>query len=173
MYLENKRWCFFLVLPIFDGVIMDGHPIFWVVDAGVVGFHHDTRCPPQFLVRIVLFLHFIGRIYLSKILLHHFIGFIWIITPLMKINVLVQETRFVTRVNSVCVRMRHAVRSVHVRYSNGWSEPMKPLVDKLDLAHWLRMLFISNINEFVFAPCRSITDVIILLVLLRGHYSDS
>ena len=30
----------------------------------------------SFLVRIVLFLHFIGGIYLSKILLHHFIGFI-------------------------------------------------------------------------------------------------
>ena len=30
----------------------------------------------SFLVRIVLFLHLIGGIYLSKILLHHFIGFI-------------------------------------------------------------------------------------------------
>ena len=49
----------------------------------------------SFLVRIVLFLHFIGGIYLSKILLHHFIGFIWIITPLMKINVSIQETKFI------------------------------------------------------------------------------
>ena len=36
------------VLPIFDGVLMDGHPIFWVVDAGVAGIeifvaiHYDT-----------------------------------------------------------------------------------------------------------------------------------
>ena len=53
----------FFVLPIFDGVIMDGHPIFgwWM---------------PAYLVGIVLFLHFIGVIYLSKICLHHFIGFI-------------------------------------------------------------------------------------------------
>ena len=27
------------VLPIFDGVIMDGHPIFWVVNAGVAGIY--------------------------------------------------------------------------------------------------------------------------------------
>ena len=26
----------FFVLPIFDGVIMDGHPMFLVVDAGVL-----------------------------------------------------------------------------------------------------------------------------------------
>ena len=38
-HLENKDEIF--VLPIFDGVIMDGHPIFWVVDAGVAGIHHD------------------------------------------------------------------------------------------------------------------------------------
>ena len=51
------------------------------------------------LVRIVLFLHFIDRIYMSKILLHHFIGFFLIITPLMKINVSIQETRIIA-----CVR---------------------------------------------------------------------
>ena len=38
--LQNKRWDFF-VLPIFNGVIMDGHPIFWVVDASVDSIHHD------------------------------------------------------------------------------------------------------------------------------------
>ena len=95
----------FFVLPIFDGVTMDGHPIFWVVDAPprlkyCMPIHYDTIEDGQnkkshllfsFLVRIVLFLHFIGRIYLSKILLHHFIGFIWIITPPMKINVSIQE----------------------------------------------------------------------------------
>ena len=35
----------------------------------------------------------------------------------MKINVSIQETKFiaefVTRVNSVCVQMRHAIRGVH------------------------------------------------------------
>ena len=51
----------------------------------------------SFLVRIVLFLHFIDRIYLSKISLHHFNGFILIITPLMKINVSIQEIKFITR----------------------------------------------------------------------------
>ena len=48
-----------------------------------------------FLVRIVLFLHFNGGIYSSKILLHHFIGVIWIITPLMKIKVSIQETKII------------------------------------------------------------------------------
>ena len=33
--LENKIWDFCFVLVIFDGVIMDGHPILWVVDASV------------------------------------------------------------------------------------------------------------------------------------------
>ena len=32
---------FVFVLPIFDGVIMDGHPILWVVDAGLDGIHHS------------------------------------------------------------------------------------------------------------------------------------
>ena len=41
---------------------MDGYPnILIVVDTGYAGIHHS-----KFLVRIVLFLHFIGRIYLSK-----------------------------------------------------------------------------------------------------------
>ena len=30
----------------------------------------------SFLVKIVVFLHFIGRIYLSKMILHHVIGII-------------------------------------------------------------------------------------------------
>ena len=106
--------CFFL--PIFHSVIMDWHPIFWVVDAGVAGIHQDWNigCPSimiplkmdktkkshllfAFLVRIVLFLHFIGGIYLSKILLHHFIGFIWIITLLLKINVSIQKKQKLSR----------------------------------------------------------------------------
>ena len=31
--------CF--VLPIFNRVIMDEHPIFWVVDAGAAGIHQN------------------------------------------------------------------------------------------------------------------------------------
>ena len=112
----------------------------------------------SFLVRIVLLLQFTGRIYLSKILLHHFIDFIWIITPLKKINVSIQETK-IMRVNFICVQMRHAIpvfmrvnyattpRNTWMRYpswfSNGWAEfwpePMKFLVDMLNHAHWLRI----------------------------------
>ena len=38
---------FFFLLPIFDHVIMDGHPIFWVVDTGAANIHHDRNigCP--------------------------------------------------------------------------------------------------------------------------------
>ena len=81
----------FFVLPIFDGVVMDilsgecrrsRYPPrlkYWMP------IHYDTIEDGQnkkinllfsFLVRIVLFLHFIGGIYLPKILLHHSIGFI-------------------------------------------------------------------------------------------------
>ena len=82
----------FFVLPIFDGAIMDGYPMgggcrhsrppqlkYWMP------IHYDTIEDGQnkkshllfsFLVRIVLLLHFSGGIYLSKILLHHFIDFI-------------------------------------------------------------------------------------------------
>ena len=87
---------------------MDGHPIFSVVDAPLLEFwmpiHYDTIEDGQnkkshllflVLVGIVLFLHFIGRMYLLKILLQHFIGFILIITPLMKINVSIQKTKII------------------------------------------------------------------------------
>ena len=110
----------FFVLPIFDGVIMDGHPIFWVVDTGVhhskywMPIHYDTIEDGQnkkshllfsLLVGIVSLMHFIGGIYLSKILLHHFISFIWIITPLLKINVSIQD---------VCVDVSRDTRSLRV-----------------------------------------------------------
>ena len=71
----------------------------------------------SFSVRMVLFMYFIGGIYRQK---YHYIisfGFIWIITPLVKINVhpRIQNhcVAFVTRVNLVCVQMRHAIRGVH------------------------------------------------------------
>ena len=111
----------------------------------------------SFLVRIVLFLHFISGFIWQKILLRHFIGFIWIITPLMRINVSIQETKIIawhlSRTYILfayrCIT-RYAVftpRSCWTRYpswcSNGWAEfcpePMKFLVDMLNHAHWLRI----------------------------------
>ena len=71
----------------------------------------------SFLVRIVLFLYFIGGIYLSKISFH------WLqlnnytpyenkcFNPRNKIHCVT----FITHMNSVCVQMRHAIRSVHLR----------------------------------------------------------
>ena len=93
LYLKNMR---FFVLPIFDGVILDRHLIFggcwrraWL--KYWMPIHYDTIGDGQkkssfilIFVRIVLFLFFIGRIYLSKISLHQFISIIWIITPLIK-----------------------------------------------------------------------------------------
>ena len=79
-----------------------------------IPIHYDTNEDGQnkishllcsFLVRIVLFLYFICGIYLSKISLHHFICFIWIITPLMKISVSIQEQK-----SSCSVCHRHAYR---------------------------------------------------------------
>ena len=78
----------FFVFSIFDGVIMDGHPIFWEVDAGVAGIHHDKNiwCPSimtpskmenkkqkshllfSFLVRIVLLLHLSGDLFVKNII---------------------------------------------------------------------------------------------------------
>ena len=95
--LENKRWDF-LFCP--SSMVYAGihHSKYWML------IHYDTIEDGQnkkilsfilILVTIVLFLHFIGGIYLSQILLHHFIGFIWIFTPLMKINVSIQETKII------------------------------------------------------------------------------
>ena len=97
-----------LVLPVFDSVIMDEHPIFWVMDPPRLtywmGIHYDTiedgpnkksHLLLSFLVRFVLLFSAFYRqeFSLSKILLHYFICFIWIITPVVKINVLIQETK--------------------------------------------------------------------------------
>ena len=76
----------FFVLPIFDGVIMDGHP----------GF----IC--------------------QKISLHHFIGFnLNNYTPYenkcFNPRNQIHRAEFVTRVNSVCVQMRHAICGVYAR----------------------------------------------------------
>ena len=47
--LEKMR---FVVLPIFDGVIIDGHPLFWVVDAGA----HHQRWAKQKISSVILIL---------------------------------------------------------------------------------------------------------------------
>ena len=58
----------FFVLSIFDGVIMDGHPIFWVVDAGVgcckkVRSPFHSRCDTQLKrVKTGTFLHGIQHV---------------------------------------------------------------------------------------------------------------
>ena len=60
----------FFVLPIFDGVIMDGHPIFWAVDAGIAeraihllssnGWAELWPEPMKFLVDILNYTHWLG-----------------------------------------------------------------------------------------------------------------
>ena len=159
----------FFVLPIIDGVIMDGHPVFWVVDAHPL--RHHWRWAKQKISSFILILssnciilHFIGGIYLSKILLHHFIGFIWIITPFMKINVSIQETKFLEwRLSRAyipfayrCVTwyavfmrvkytatLRNCWTRYPPRYSNGWAEPLVRASEtsgKLNHTHWLRIV---------------------------------
>ena len=77
----------------------------------------------SFLVRIVLFLHFIGGIYLSKNIIT---SFHWLhlnnYTPYenkcFNPRNQIHHVEFVSRVNSVCVQMRHAIRVTHL-YTNG------------------------------------------------------
>ena len=114
-------------MPISDGVIMEsGHSPqlkYWMP------IHYDTIEDGQnkkshllfsFLVRIVLFFHFIGRIYLSKNII---ISFHWFnlnnytpyenkcFNPRNQIHCMA----FIKHVNSVCVQMRHAICGVHAR----------------------------------------------------------
>ena len=75
----------------------------------------------SFLVRIVLFLHFIGGIYLSKNIITSFHWFhLNNYTPYenkcFNPRNQIHHVEFVTRINSVCVQMRHAIRGVHARY---------------------------------------------------------
>ena len=107
----------FFVLHIFDGVILDEHPIFWLVDALDAGitkildahpWWHCLRSAKQKKVlcshsyfRIVLFLHNISVIYLS-ILNFTFFGMSWIITSLLKINVSIQITT-IARCSPCCL----------------------------------------------------------------------
>ena len=74
----------------------------------------------SFLVRIVLFLHFIGGIYLSKNIITSFHWFhLNNYTPYenkcFNPRNQIHRVEFVTRVNSVCVQMRHAIRGGHAR----------------------------------------------------------
>ena len=108
--LENKRWDSLFVLPIFDGVIINGHPIFWVVDAGVprikywMPIHYDTIEDGQskkshllfsFLARIVLFFAFYRRDLFVKNIITSFHWFHFNNFTLRKIHVSIQETKFI------------------------------------------------------------------------------
>ena len=85
-----------------------------------IPIHYDTIKDEQnkkitsfiliLIVSIVLFLHFIGMINLSKILLHHSAVVIWIITPLLKINGLIQ-----TKINTW-----HSSCHVNYMYVQRW-----------------------------------------------------
>ena len=74
----------------------------------------------SFLVRIVLFLHFIGWIYLS---INIITSFHWFhlnnYTPYenkcFNARNQIHRVEFFTRVNSVCIKMHHAIRGVHER----------------------------------------------------------
>ena len=138
------------VLPIFNGVIMDGHPIFRTTII-ILNDGQNTRSHLlfSFLFKIVLFLHFIDVIYLSKLLLgllHHLIGVIWIITPLMIINVSIQETKIITCycVNYVCIQRvtRDAVYASHLfRDNRGFARRVTHLYAH-DFAPLLGFLFV-------------------------------
>ena len=121
----------FFVLPVFDGVIMDGHPIFSVIPRLKywMPIHYDTNEDGQnkkshllfsFLVRFMLFLHFISGIYLYKNIITSFHWFrLNNYTPYenkcFNPRDQIHRVAFVTRVNSVWVQMRHAIRGVHAR----------------------------------------------------------
>ena len=157
---------------IFDGVIMDEHPPwlkYWMpihYDTIQDGRNKKSHLLFSFLVRIVLFLHFTSWIYLSKILLHHFICIIWIIHPLRKLMFRSKKPKLLcgdhhTRRFCLCTDASCYMRSAHVLNkhlphvisewairllcNNGWeefwSEPMKFLVDMISHAHWLRIFF--------------------------------
>ena len=139
-YLENKRWDF-LFCPsstsrwchngwapniLSGGCRRSRYPPrlkYWMP------LHYDTIEDGQnkkshllfsLLVRIVLFLHFIRGIYLSKSIITSFHWFHLnnytpyenkCFNPWNQIH----RVEFVTRLNSVCVKMRHAIRGVHAR----------------------------------------------------------
>ena len=134
--LENKRWDFlFCPCCCHDGwdtnVLRDGCRHRWYSPwlKYWIPIHYDTIEDEQnkkissfiliLIVSIVLFLHFIGRIYLSKILLHHSTVVIWIITPLLKINGLIQTKinawHSSCRINYMYVQRWHARLGAHVQ----------------------------------------------------------
>ena len=118
----------------------------------------------SFLVRIVLFLHFIGGIYLLKNIItslnwFHLNNYTPYENKCFNPRNQIHCVEFVTCVNpfayrcvtryAVFTRVKYATTPRNYwmryppRYSNGWaefwSEPMKPLVNKLNHAHWLRI----------------------------------
>ena len=122
----------------------------------------------NFKLELVLFLHFFGRINLSKILFQQFTGIVWIIAHFMKINVSIQETKSSRGIRHsrkfVCVQTHHAIHGVHAlhiqnypciiaehtiyllscnEWKEFWPEPMKFLVHMPHHTHWLRMPFVK------------------------------
>ena len=122
------------------------------------------------LIRIVLYLHFIGVVLFLKNIITSFYGVIWIIATLMKMNVSMQKPKS-SRGDRHARKLRlrtdawrderctHALntqlprviaeRVIHLSSYNWWlefwPEPMKFLVDMLNHAHWLRILVVMTL----------------------------
>ena len=108
---------------------------------------------------IVLFLHFIDVIHLSKLSLHHSIGVVWIIILLMKINVSIREIktiacclpRFVSTFaysascKTKCTRADlWAIICIYLAYClvmdwRSFGQNQSIFVELLNHAHWIRM----------------------------------
>ena len=163
MYLVNKR-CFFFCFAHLQWCHKDGHPIFWVVDAGlaikILGVHplwHHRRWAKQKISSFILILTYdyvMFAFYRWDLFVKNIsTSFHWLnlnnytphenkcFDPRNQNHCMV----FVTRLNSVCVQMRHAISSVHV-------------VDMLYHTHWLRIAY--HTLAFNNSSFTTITDVI-------------
>ena len=91
------------------------------------------------------------------------------ISPLMKINVSIQETKIAYRCvtwYAVFTRVKYTTtpRNYQTLYpsrsSKGWEkfwpEPMKILIDMLNHAHWLRISYIEGLHDAVRIHTRTI-----------------
>ena len=162
----------FFVLPIFDGVIMDGHPIFWVVDAGVsildlLGF----IC--QKYQYIVHWLHLNNYTpYENKCFNPRYQNHGVVFRHARKIS---NAYRCVTRY-AVFTRVKYAtiLRNCWTCYpsltSNGWAEfrpeAKKFLVDMLNHAHWLRIKYKHHLF-YHFMRCWCLCSLVLLILFTR------